>query len=104
MIILYKLYIYNYMVEKIGSYIFFRKSVLILIHIHDSKPNIYSSEIARKLDITFSHVIKMINNLERLKLVETNKFGRIKILNLTEKGKKCAEHLSNAKNILETKC
>ena len=47
----------------------------------------YGSVLAKEVDCTYSHAVKILQTLEHLGLVSFEKQGRIKILYITDKGK-----------------
>lgn len=47
---------------------------------------VYSSKIAKCINVTYSHTVKIINNLIELGLVKKEKQGRTSYVTLTEKG------------------
>lgn len=81
--------------------IFFReKPAMMLIHLFQSQETVYASSLAKQVDCTYSHVVKILSKMEELKLVEFDKQGRLKLLRLTTKGKELAEAMDNARRIL----
>jgi len=50
-----------------------------------------SSNISKYLDITYSHVVKILSEFERKGWIKTEKTGRIKLLQLTKEGKKVSD-------------
>ena len=46
----------------------------------------YATQVAKSVDCTYSHTVKVLDNFKRLGLVSFNKKGRIKIVKLTELG------------------
>jgi len=64
----------------------------ILIFLIDNNASNYT-HINKKLDVTFSAVVKSINKLRELKLTELEHTGRITKVNLTSKGVMIANHL-----------
>lgn len=59
-----------------------------------------ASEIARKIDCTYSHVHKILLFLEKEEFINFEKQGRIHKIDLTEKGEKIAEHIEKIKELL----
>lgn len=51
-------------------------------------------------DISYSHLVKSITELEKLGLVETEKKGRVAIIRLTNNGKKVKELIKELEVIL----
>lgn len=60
----------------------------------------YTSNVAKALDITYSHTVNLVNHLNKIGLVETKLDGRKKFLTLTDKGKVCALSLSKSMEVL----
>jgi len=60
----------------------------------------YGSILAKEVDCTYSHAVKILQSLERLNLVVFEKKGRIKLIKLTNKGQEVAENIENIKNVV----
>ena len=60
----------------------------------------YGSILAKEVDCTYSHAVKILQTLESLGLVVFEKKGRIKIIKLTKKGKDIAEHIESIRRIV----
>ena len=75
------------------STVFFRiKPVMLLIEIKNSeKTEPYASQLGKKLDCTYSHVIKLLHKMEKSNLVQFKKNGRVNIVKLTKKGEELAK-------------
>lgn len=67
------------------------KPVLALVTIRREREEIYCSVISRKIDTTYAHTVKIVSRLEEEGLVESEKKGRKKILELTPKGQEYAD-------------
>ena len=81
--------------------VFFReKPAMMLVELKNAKSEIYASSLAKKIDCTYSHVVKILQEMERAGLVNFNKQGRLKLLNLTKKGEKIAENIDTIKTSL----
>jgi len=81
--------------------IFFReKPAMMMIHLKNAKETIYASSLAKKVDCTYSHVVKVLQKMEETKLIETEKQGRLNLLRLTKKGRDVAEAMDQARNLL----
>lgn len=81
--------------------VFFRKKPsMILVALKGSNKNKYGSVLAKEVDCTYSHAVKILQEMERAKLVNFEKKGRIKTIKLTENGLKVAEHIERIKDIL----
>lgn len=81
--------------------IFFReKPALMLTALRNTKSEIYASSLAKKVDCTYSHVVKLLQQLEKEGLVNFDKQGRLKLLTLTKRGNEIAEYIDKIKNLL----
>lgn len=69
------------------------KPAFILIKIYSCSKKCYASTIAKEVDCTYSHTVRIIQIFEKNKLLTFIKKGRIKSIQLTKKGKKIAETL-----------
>ncbi len=70
------------------------KPCRILIEINNPQTDNYPSEIAKATGCTYSHTVRLIQRMENLDLVTSNKEGRRKMLQLTDKGRRIAKSLS----------
>ena len=57
----------------------------------------YGSLLAKEVDCTYSHAVKMLQSLERLGLVNFEKKGRTKLIKLTKRGQEIANNIENIK-------
>ena len=76
--------------------IFFRrKPALMMIALKKLTRVRYGSVLAKEVDCTYSHAVKILQTLEQLGLVTFEKKGRIKLIRLTKKGKDVADSISD---------
>jgi len=81
--------------------VFFReKPAHMLLVLLNAKNEIYASTLAKQVDCTYSHVVKVLAQLEDAGLVKFNKTGRLKLLTLTKKGQEIAEYMSRINSLL----
>jgi len=81
--------------------VFFReKPSLMLLGLHNAKAPIYASSLAKSVDCTYSHVVKILQHMEDSGLITFQKTGRLKLLTLTKQGQQVAEHMNQVKNLL----
>jgi len=81
--------------------IFFRrKPALMLVSLKKNTRMRYGSVLAKEVDCTYSHAVKILQTLEELKLVEFEKKGRIKLIKLTKKGKSVADAIDNIQDLI----
>ena len=82
--------------------LFFRKKpALMLIALKRVNKAKYGSILAKEIDCTYSHAVKILQTLEEFGLVVFEKKGRIKIIKLTKKGQDVANHIESVKNIVD---
>ena len=79
---------------------FRRKPALMLVSLKKLTRARYGSILAKEVDCTYSHAVKILQEMEKAKLVEFIKQGRIKIIKLTDTGNKVAESIERIKNLL----
>ena len=81
--------------------VFFRKKpAMILVALRKGGKNRYGSILAKEVDCTYSHAVKILQEMEKSKLVSFVKQGRIKTITLTENGNKIAEYIERIKEVL----
>ena len=81
--------------------VFFReKPAMMLVEIKNAKGEIYASSIAKTVDCTYSHVVKILQEMQKAGLVNFEKQGRLKLLTLTKSGSEVADHIDSIRNIL----
>jgi len=84
-----------------GFEVFFRKKpALMLVALKKSSRARYGSLLAKEVDCTYSHAVKILQSLERLNLVTFEKKGRTKLIKLTKKGLDIANNIDNIKTLL----
>jgi predicted transcriptional regulator len=81
--------------------VFFRsKPAMMLVALRNSNKSRYGSILAKEVDCTYSHAVKILQEMETAELVEFQKNGRIKTISLTDTGHKVAEHIERIREIL----
>jgi len=81
--------------------IFFRrKPALMLVALRKMSKVRYGSILAKEVDCTYSHAVKVLQTLESLGLVNFQKKGRIKLIELTKKGEEISEYIDNIRRKL----
>ncbi len=68
---------------------------MMLVNLKNAKDEIYASSLAKQIDCTYSHVVKILQEMEKSGLINFEKQGRLKLLTLTKKGQEIAEHIDN---------
>lgn len=81
--------------------VFFReKPAMMLIELKNAKSEVYASSLAKHIDCTYSHVVKILQEMEREGLLNFDKQGRLKLLTLTKKGQEIASRIDDVRTIL----
>ena len=81
--------------------IFFRrKPALMLVALKRIARARYGSILAKEVDCTYSHAVKILQALEKLGLVGFEKKGRIKLIKLTKRGQEVADDIENIKRVV----
>ena len=86
--------------EKIFNIFFREKPAMMLVSLRRSKSTMYASSLAKQIDCTYSHVVKILQEMEKASLINFEKQGRLKLLTLTRKGSDMADHIESIKNII----
>ena len=86
--------------EDIFEVFFRKKPAMILVALRRGTKNRYGSILAKEVDCTYSHAVKILQEMEKARLVIFEKHGRIKNIKLTDSGNKVAEHIEKIKEIL----
>ncbi|HLD18746.1 MAG TPA: winged helix DNA-binding protein [Candidatus Nanoarchaeia archaeon] len=81
--------------------VFFReKPAMLLVNLKNAKGTVYASSMAKQIDCTYSHVVKILQEMNKEGLVNFEKQGRLKLLTLTKKGQDIAEHIDTVRTLL----
>ncbi|MBT4257647.1 winged helix DNA-binding protein [archaeon] len=80
---------------------FRRKPALMLVHLKKNSRMRYGSLLAKEVDCTYSHAVKILQKLEELKLVDFEKKGRIKLIKLTKKGQEVSDAISEIQRLVK---
>ena len=83
--------------KKIFNVFFREKPALMLINLYNSSNDVYASNLAKQVDCTYSHVVKILQEMSKASLVTFQKEGRLKILKLTKKGEDIAKLMNEIK-------
>lgn len=97
----YKTYIHMIQKTKDNFDVFFRrKPALMLVALKKMTRARYGSILAKEVDCTYSHAVKILQMLEKLELVTFEKKGRIKLIKLTKRGEEVALNIENIKRVI----
>ncbi|MBU0459398.1 MAG: winged helix DNA-binding protein [Nanoarchaeota archaeon] len=81
--------------------VFFReKPAMMLVELKNADSQVYASVLAKQIDCTYSHVVKILQEMQKAELINFKKEGRLKLLELTKKGTDIATHIEKIKTML----
>ncbi len=81
--------------------VFFReKPAMMLVEIKNAKGEIYASSVAKIVDCTYSHVVKILQEMQKAGLINFEKQGRLKLLTLTKMGQEVADKIDGIRMVL----
>ena len=86
--------------KKIFNVFFREKPALMLVNLYNANNEVYASNLAKQVDCTYSHVVKILQEMSKSGLVTFQKEGRLKILKLTKKGEEIAKMMNEIKTSL----
>ncbi len=86
--------------KEIFNTFFREKPAMMLVEMKNAKEEIYASSLAKQVDCTYSHVVKILKDMEQAGLVNFEKTGRLKLLSLTKTGSEIAEKIDTIRMIL----
>lgn len=86
--------------SNIFNILFREKPAMMLIGLKNAKEEIYASSLAKQIDCTYSHVVKILQEMEKAGLIQFKKQGRLKLLTLTKNGSEVAEHIDSVRRLL----
>ena len=81
--------------------VFFReKPAMMLVELKNAKGEVYASSIAKVVDCTYSHVVKILQQMQKAGLINFEQQGRIKLLTLTKTGQEIADKIESIRTLL----
>ncbi len=86
--------------KKIFNVFFREKPAMMLVILLNKTSDLYASSLAKIVDCTYSHVVKILQEMQKAGLVSFEKQGRLKVLTLTKKGEEIAKNIDNIRNTL----
>jgi predicted transcriptional regulator len=86
--------------KKIFSVFFREKPAMMLVTLLSSTQEHYASSLAKVVDCTYSHIVKILNEMQKADLVTFKKSGRLKILALTKRGEEVAGAIEKIRTTL----
>ena len=86
--------------KEIFNVFFHEKPAMMLVELKNAKSEVYASSLAKQIDCTYSHVVKILQQMETSGLINFDKQGRLKLHTLTKKGSEIADNIDRIKNVL----
>lgn len=86
--------------EDLESFFINKKPVKILVNINSGFTDNYASELSSEVDATYSHTVRILHQLEEFNLVNSEKEGRKKVVELTEEGEEIAKQCGDLLSVL----
>jgi len=81
--------------------VFFReKPAMMLVELKNASSQVYASVLAKQIDCTYSHVVKILQEMQKAELINFKKEGRLKLLELTNKGEQIAGNIESIRTML----
>ena len=91
----------NKATNKVIFDVFFReKPAMMLVELKNADTNVYASVLAKQIDCTYSHVVKILQEMQKADLINFKKEGRLKLLELTKKGREIAGNIESIRTML----
>lgn len=86
------------MVKDAFNTFFRKKPAMILMALRKGGRARYGSLLAKEVDCTYSHAVKILQSLEKYGLVAFEKKGRIKLIKLTNRGHEVADSIQKIRD------
>ena len=86
--------------KEIFSVFFREKPAMLLVELRNAKSEVYASSLAKLIDCTYSHVVKILQQMQKEGLINFEKQGRLKLLTLTKKGSDVAQRIDEIRTVL----
>ena len=73
---------------------------MMLVELKNANNTVYASVLAKQIDCTYSHVVKILQEMQKADLINFKKEGRLKLLELTKRGREVANNIETIKTLL----
>lgn len=80
--------------SEIENLFFREKPARLLVYIKKEQ-KAYASTLAKNIDCTYAHTVKLLDRMQEMGLVNFDKTGRIKYISLTSLGDELAQHFDS---------
>ena len=81
--------------KKLYNLFLHSKPADMLIKIKEGDGEKYASVLAKEVDCTYSHCVRIVQHMAKLNLIKFDKRGRIKVIKLTKFGQDVAVAIEN---------
>lgn len=81
------------MAKNLFYFIFRDKPVRALLALLEAKQESYASRLAKEIDCTYPHLVKILAHFKAQGIVQISSNGRVKPIQLTDEGKKIARKI-----------
>jgi len=78
-----------------------RKPAKLLVKIKEGNGKKYASQLAKEVDCTYSHCVRLLQQMKKFGLIEFERKGRINTIKLTKTGEDVAFAIENLIRVLE---
>lgn len=87
--------------EKVHNMFLQKIPTKILVELKESHEPTYTSQISKSVDCTYSHTVKVLDEMHALGLIEFERNGRLKLVKLTNKGNQLAQKIDKLINTFD---
>ncbi|MEM1688949.1 MAG: winged helix-turn-helix domain-containing protein [Candidatus Hadarchaeales archaeon] len=81
--------------------IFQEKPSRLLLFLKETGKKVYQTEISKKIDATFAHTLRILENMEKAGLIRSEKEGKVKYIYLTDVGSEVAAQIETIRRLIE---
>ncbi len=79
--------------EELFYFLFRDKPAKVLLALFNNAETTYASELAKEVDCTYPHMVKVLAGFKEFGLIDVSSTGRVKPIVLTQKGRKIVAKL-----------
>lgn len=89
------------MEESEQEFFLHTKPAKMMVRLADPSAENYASALSSRIDCTYSHAVRIIQKLDEMDLVDTEKKGRKKYIELTSRGDDVARNINELMKLLD---
>ena len=83
------------------DYICYAKPTTLIIFLLNNRNKLCISDIAKQINCTYAHSVKILQNFKEEGCITTKKSGRVRYVELTDKGTEIAKSLQSIKKMIQ---